>query len=183
MCVTRGLERRSSVGLASPGSLAPSTVPGMQRMVRHLLYPAGSSQTLSSQGAVAQNISYCASWPKVLSILWTIVFPPTSGQVLCPLWVLLYFISFHYWNIIALQFCIIFYCITQWISCTYPQVALVVKNPPANVRDVRDGGLIPGSGRFPGGRNVNPLQYTCLGNHVDRGAWRSLVHGVIVRRN
>ena len=46
----------------------------------------------------------------------------------------------------------------------------VVKNPPANARDV---GLIPGLGRSPGGGNRNPLQYSCLG----RGAWWTTVHG------
>ena len=44
----------------------------------------------------------------------------------------------------------------------------VVKNPPANAGDA---GLIPGSGRPPGGGNGNPLQYSCLGNPTDRGAW------------
>ena len=52
------------------------------------------------------------------------------------------------------------------------QVALVVKKPPANAEDVRDVGLIPGSGRFPGGEHGNPLQYSCLENPMDRGAWR-----------
>ena len=47
----------------------------------------------------------------------------------------------------------------------------VVKNPPANAGDSRDKGLIPGSGRSPGERNDNPLQYSCLKNPVDRGAW------------
>ena len=47
------------------------------------------------------------------------------------------------------------------------QVALVVKNPPANVGDIRDMGLIPGSGRSPGGRHGNPLQYSCLQNPMD----------------
>ena len=42
------------------------------------------------------------------------------------------------------------------------QVALVVKNPPANTGDLRDAGLIPGSGRSPEGRIGNPLQYSCL---------------------
>ena len=42
------------------------------------------------------------------------------------------------------------------------QVALVVKNPPANVGDIRDVGLIPGLGRSPGGGHGNPLQYSCL---------------------
>ena len=46
----------------------------------------------------------------------------------------------------------------------------VVKNPPANARDVRDLGSTPESGRSPGGGNGNPLQYSCLGNPVDRGA-------------
>ena len=44
------------------------------------------------------------------------------------------------------------------------QVALVVKNPPANTGDIRDAGLIPGSERSPGGRHGNPLQYSCLEN-------------------
>ena len=52
------------------------------------------------------------------------------------------------------------------------QVALVVKkNPPANAGDIRDAGSIPGSGRSPGGGNDSPLQYSCLGNPMDRGAW------------
>ena len=51
------------------------------------------------------------------------------------------------------------------------QVVLVVKNPPANAGDVRDVGLIPGSGRPPGGGHGNPLQYSCQENPMDRGAW------------
>ena len=47
-----------------------------------------------------------------------------------------------------------------------------VKNPPANTGAVRDVGLIPGSGRSPGGGNGNPLQYSCLGNPMDRGVWQ-----------
>ena len=54
-------------------------------------------------------------------------------------------------------------------------MVLVVKNPPANVRDA---GLIPGSGRCPGGGHGNPLQYSCLENAMDRGAWRATVHRV-----
>ena len=45
-----------------------------------------------------------------------------------------------------------------------PHVALVVKNPPANAGDIRDVGLIPGSGRSPGGGHGYPLQYFCLEN-------------------
>ena len=57
-------------------------------------------------------------------------------------------------------------------------MALVVKNPPANARDIRDMGLIPGFGRSPGGRLDNQLQYSCLENPMDRGAWQATVHGV-----
>ena len=59
------------------------------------------------------------------------------------------------------------------------QVAIVGKNPPANAGDVRDAGLIPGLGRFPGGGNGNPLQYPCLENSMDRGAWRTAVHEIV----
>ena len=52
------------------------------------------------------------------------------------------------------------------------------KNLPANSGDVRDVGLIPESRRSPGEGNGNPLQYSCLENAMDRGAWRATVHGV-----
>ena len=55
---------------------------------------------------------------------------------------------------------------------------IVVKNLPANAGNTRDAGLIPGSGRFPGGGHGNPLQYSCLENPMDRRAWRATVHGV-----
>ena len=54
------------------------------------------------------------------------------------------------------------------------QMALVVKNLPARAGDVRDAGSIPGSGRGRG----NPLQYSCLENSMDRGAWKATVHGI-----
>ena len=58
------------------------------------------------------------------------------------------------------------------------QVVLVVKNQLSNAGDTRDVGSIPGSGRPPGGGNSNPLQYSCLGNPMDRGAWWATVHWV-----
>ena len=58
------------------------------------------------------------------------------------------------------------------------QVALVVKNLPANVGDISDTDSIPGWGRSPGGGNGNPLQYSCLENPTDRGAWQATVHRV-----
>ena len=50
-------------------------------------------------------------------------------------------------------------------------MALVVKNPPASARDVRDVSLTPGSGRSPGAGNGNPLKCSCLENPMDRGVW------------
>ena len=52
----------------------------------------------------------------------------------------------------------------------------MVKNPLANAGDKRDTALIPGSGRSPGGGHDNPLQYSCLENPMDRGAWWATVH-------
>ena len=57
---------------------------------------------------------------------------------------------------------------------TFPGEA-VIKNPPANAGDL---GSISGSGRFPGERNGNPLQYSHLGNSRERGSWWVTVHGV-----
>ena len=55
---------------------------------------------------------------------------------------------------------------------------LVPKKPPAKAGDARDAGSIPGWGRSPGGGNGNPLQYCCLENLRDRGAWWATVPGV-----
>ena len=57
-------------------------------------------------------------------------------------------------------------------------MALVVKNLPANTEDIRDTGLIPGLGRSPGEGNANSVQYSCLENPMDRGAWRPIAHRV-----
>ena len=67
----------------------------------------------------------------------------------------------------------ILYCLSHpgsWVS----QLALVVKNLPANVGDTGDVGSIPGSGRFPGEGNGKPLQYSCLRNLMDRGASQNI---------
>ena len=73
-------------------------------------------------------------------------------------------------NLVHMSFC----------TCTdihdFPAGA-AVKNPPANAQEARDTGLIPGSGRSPGEGNGNPLQYSCLENPMDRGAWQAAVHG------
>ena len=62
----------------------------------------------------------------------------------------------------------------EWAS----QVALLVKNPPASLGDLREAGLIPESGRSPGGGHSNPLQYSRLESPMDRGASRATVHRV-----
>ena len=78
-----------------------------------------------------------------------------------------------------------FYFFAGFLVCLPPlsyfgvsQVDLVVKNPSANAGDIGDTGLIPGSGRYPGEGNGNPLQYSRLGNSMDRGSLRAIVHGV-----
>ena len=62
------------------------------------------------------------------------------------------------------------------------QVPLVVKNPLANAGDISNAGSITGSGRSPGGGHNNPLQYSCLENPMDRGAWQATVRGVAKSR-
>ena len=58
------------------------------------------------------------------------------------------------------------------------QSGLVAKNLPANAGDIREMGLIPGSGRSSGAEHSNPLPYSCLENPVDKGAWRATAHRV-----
>ena len=59
----------------------------------------------------------------------------------------------------------------NWAS----QVVLVVKNPRANSGNLRDGGLIPGPERSPGGGHGNPVQCSCLENSMDRRAWQAFI--------
>ena len=71
----------------------------------------------------------------------------------------------------------------QQSTNTYPslwasQVPQWLKNPPANAGATGDTGPTPGSGRSPGGRNGNPLQYSCQNKPIDKGAWLAMVHEV-----
>ena len=60
----------------------------------------------------------------------------------------------------------------EWVNKRWAsQAVLVVKNPRVNAADIREAGSIPGSGRSPGRLHGNPLQYSCLENPTDRGAW------------
>ena len=72
-------------------------------------------------------------------------------------------------------------CYHQFLShkIVQHQVALVVKNLSANEGGLRDAGLISGLRRSPGGGHGNLLQYSCLENPTDRGAWRAMIHRVI----
>ena len=66
----------------------------------------------------------------------------------------------------------ILYQLSHWGS---PKVTLVVKKPPASAGDIRDVGLIPGSGRFPGGGHGHPFQCSCPENPMGRRAWWAMV--------
>ena len=68
--------------------------------------------------------------------------------------------------------------ITNNHSYSKIEASQVVKSQLAIARDVRDAGLIPGSGRSLGGGHSNPLQYPCLENSMDREAWWATVHRI-----
>ena len=77
---------------------------------------------------------------------------------------------------------IFYFDLVYYINLCFPGGS-VVKNPPASTGDAGDVGSIPGSARSPGEGNGNPLQYSCLGNTMDREAWQATVHGVTVRHS
>ena len=72
-------------------------------------------------------------------------------------------------------------CRVPWRWAVIPKVVPLVKNPPAmqeTAYSTGDPGSVPGSGKSPGEGNGNPLQYSCLENPMNKGAWLSTVHGV-----
>ena len=88
------------------------------------------------------------------------------------------FLIFIFFKIIfSFQVCHFFF-LTTLLNIWASQVALLVKNPPTNAGDTRDGVSLPGLGRSTGVGNGNPLQYSCLGNPMDRGAWLATVLGI-----
>ena len=93
-------------------------------------------------------------------------FLPIFRPCLCPFTVLL--VDHFFYSYLHAGCC----------SLEASQVTFMVKNPPASAGDIRKESLIPGLGRSPGGRHGNPLQSSCLENHMDRGAWLATVHGV-----
>ena len=80
------------------------------------------------------------------------------------------------------------YCIARFqIKCFLIvtralQVVLVVKNPLTNAGDIRHADLIPRMEKYPGGEHGNPLQYSCLENPKDKGAWWAMVHSITKSR-
>ena len=83
-----------------------------------------------------------------------------------------------YWSIVDLQYCISFGCTTKWLSYTYIWGFAGGSDGKESICNAGDLGLIPGLGRSPGDGNGNPLQYSCLENSMDRGAWWATVHRV-----
>ena len=77
-------------------------------------------------------------------------------------------------SVVAWLYLYMYVCMCVWV---FPGGS-VVKNPPANAGDARDMGSIPGLGRSPGVGNDNPLQYSCLENSMDRGAWWDTIPAV-----
>ena len=67
-------------------------------------------------------------------------------------------------------------CLIVLLSIMSVSSGSVVKNPPSNAGAAGDAGLIPGSGRYPGGENGNPFHYSCQKNPMDRVAWWATVH-------
>ena len=84
--------------------------------------------------------------------------------------------NFSVYNLFILLF--VFYCLLNSKFYYASQVALVEKDPPANAGDAKVVGSIPGWGRSPGEGNGNLLQYSCLENSMNRGAWWTTIHGV-----
>ena len=80
------------------------------------------------------------------------------------------------------QSCFIFFICCLILFRGVSRVARVVKTPSPNAGDIRDSGLIPGLGRSPGEGHVNPLQYSCLDNPMDRRAWQATLHSVVNSR-
>ena len=79
-------------------------------------------------------------------------------------------LGFIFFNVFFFFFLLAVRCVGSGAS----QVVHLVKTLPAKAGGARDSGSIPGSGRFPGGGNGNPLQHSCLEGSVDRGAWRAI---------
>ena len=77
------------------------------------------------------------------------------------------------------SFLLNWFSLWQTVTARASQVALVVKNLPANAADgSKRRGFNPRVGKIPGGGNGNPPQYSCLENPMDRGAWQARVHRV-----
>ena len=95
-----------------------------------------------------------------------------------PLFKLTVLIEFSDIFVLYIYIHIYIYIYVIFVHIWTSQVTLLVKNPPANAGDIKDVGLIPGSGRFHGGGYGHPLQYSNLENPMDREAWQTTLHRV-----
>ena len=105
---------------------------------------------------------------------------PLSFGILCLAFLFIYkyiLISSVFFLCIPLIFFLFVFGVFGCSKCGF-QVMLVVKNPSSNAEDLRDMSSIPVLGRFPEEGNNNPLQYSCLENPTDGGAWKATVHRV-----
>ena len=118
-------------------------------------------------------------WRPMWTPTWFLVFPSSPVRE----WVtVMAFWGIHlknlvYWSIVDAQCCVSLCCTAEWFSCTCTSIHFLRGFPggTSGKEDVRDEGSIPGSGRSPGGGHGNPLQYSCLENPLDRGAWRAII--------
>ena len=127
---------------------------------------AGQPWSLVQHGPRAPGPGTCSA------VLSSPILPPCLHPAFCNH--LSPFINF-YWSIIALQCCVSSSYTAKW---GFPHSSVHKES----VYSAGDPGSIPGSGRSPGERNGNPLQYPYLENPIDRGAWWAAVHGVAKNR-
>ena len=118
------------------------------------------------------GFSFSCCWVlRILCIFWIAVFYQDMFLQIFSSSLSLVFVSS--WPLLLVNKILFAYSTYSFIWASH--VTLVVNNPPANAGST---GLVPGLGRSPAEGNSNPLQYSCLGNPMDRGAWKGTVHGV-----
>ena len=124
----------------------------------------------------SQSVSALAQLPRLAQGSWGGSRCAKAWAGLVNLVRVIYFQNGFCWDVFTSSSCLLF-C-TALCCIRASQAVLVVNNPPANTGDLRDFGSIHGSGRSPGGGHGNSLQYSCLENPMDRGAWQATVHSV-----
>ena len=147
-----GISAGEGIGSPLQSSLVSQLVENQSAMLRTRVWSLGWEDTLEN-GKTTYSI-------KAWRIPWTVYKESNMTEWFS----LLQFFKQIFWS----------WIINEWAS----QVVLMVKNLSASAGNVRNSGLIPGSGRSPGGLHGNPLQYSWLDNPMDRGTWWATVHRV-----